>query len=148
MVPAWWGALHWTVAGMRATMDLMEPVRTGVQRRTLIGALMGAAAVGAAVVALIPGGSDGGGSERISEVVETTTTVEATTTTEAPTTTEATTAAPSAAPAPIKQQVADHEQRIDQLEATTTSTTAPQPSSTTEVPGLDDPERTTTTSSE
>ncbi len=111
-------------------------MRTGVQRRTLIGAGVALVALGAIGGGLVWGGDDGG-SRRIADVQDTTTT-EAVTTTDAPTTTvlvttteaPATTAAPvTTQPVPIEQQVAQHEQRISTLEATTT--TAPPPDSNT-----------------
>ena len=118
--------------------------RTGVQRRTLAGALLLAAVSGAGLLAIVDQ-TDGGGSTRISDTVESTTTVEETTTSEEPTTTAApTTVAPAPFAAPVtaapsvEQQVADHEQRIDTLEATTTTAAAPRPT---------DPPATTSTTS-
>lgn len=107
----------------------MENVRTGVQRKTLIAALLGAGAAGALALGAVSGGDDDSPRrQEISEVVtteETTTTVEVTTTL-APTTTAApvVTEAPAPEPVasqPIEQQVAEHEERITDLEATTTT---------------------------
>lgn len=115
---------------------------TTVQRKTLVGALLIAGAIGAGTIALT--GNDGGRADIISNVDDTTTT-EATSTTEATTTTvEVTTAAaptttaapssPTAPPAsvPLEEKVAEHEQRISDLEDVVTTTTSSTTTTTTD----------------
>jgi hypothetical protein len=119
---------------------------TTVQRKTLVGALVLAAALGAGGVALVSN-VDGDGATRISDVETTTTeaettTSEATTSTEAPTTTAApTTEAPLTTMAPtttvvvvqqvpLEEKVAEHEQRITDLEEVVTTTTTAAPAKT------------------
>lgn len=118
---------------------MSEHVRTGVQRRALIGAGVGLLALGAVGAGFVVGGEDGPSGQRISDVqtttTEATTTTVLVTTTEAPTTTVVTTTAPPTTEAPIEQRVDVLEDRVDQIEATTTTqpsrtvtTSAPPPS--------------------
>lgn len=111
--------------------ELME--RTTISRRTLAAALTTAVVFGsgaAAAVGAFTSDDEGPRPDRIAEVGVSSSSSD-TTITPAPETTAAPVTTQAPAPVPIEQQVADHEQRIDTLEATTTTTTTAAPATTT-----------------